>query len=141
MLSEHPAGGGLVSDLELVFQEPHVGDSVVDLRQQSFDILHRDAATATRKKTHFLMQLSFFPFFREFNTSKLFALSSIIPSVCSDIDQFFDGHWLISSRHCQLMMDFCSKKKQKSSITLHDSIASFPVEGTESAGFNPKRPP
>lgn len=39
-----------VSDLKLVFKEPHVGDSVVHLRQQSFDILHRDADRRRRRR-------------------------------------------------------------------------------------------
>lgn len=45
--SQHP-GRGLVSDLKLVFEKAHVGDSVVDLRQQSFHVLHRDAGRRRR---------------------------------------------------------------------------------------------
>lgn len=40
----------LLSDLQLVFEELHVGDSEVDLRQQSFDVLHCDAATARNRQ-------------------------------------------------------------------------------------------
>ena len=37
------------SDLQLVFEKAHVGDSVVDLRQQSFHILHCDAEKEMRE--------------------------------------------------------------------------------------------
>lgn len=37
------------SDLQLVFEEARVGHSVVDLRQQTFHVLHRDAGTRHKR--------------------------------------------------------------------------------------------
>lgn len=39
-----------VSDLQLVFEKARVWDSIVDLRQQSFDVLHGDAERKREKK-------------------------------------------------------------------------------------------
>lgn len=38
-----------LSDLQFVFEKAHVGDSVVDLGQQSLHILHCDAGGEARK--------------------------------------------------------------------------------------------
>jgi len=66
----------LCFDLQLVFQEAHARHSVVDLRQQSFHILHCDAETHKQERggkaeTFRNQQVALYGFMSGFYTSWL----------------------------------------------------------------------